>query len=740
MSDLFTSITDRPLPLQMRRDLVIKRQAWQGREYWTIKDPLALKYYRFEDEEFAILSMLDGQTSSQAIRDMFERRFAPQRITNNQVQQLLTMLHRSNLLVANAAGQGGELLARDQKRQRKKWVETLSNFLSLRFRGIDPDRFLGALNRKVGWIFSPLAGLLAMMLVGAAAALVMAEIDVVWQRLPSFQAFFAVQNWFWLAVTLCVTKVLHELGHGLACKRFGGECHEMGVMLLVMTPCLYCNVSDAWVIPSKWRRAAVGAAGMYVELILASMCTFLWFVSQPGLFNHLCLNVMFVSSVSTLMFNANPLMRFDGYYILADLLEIPNLRQKSAAIIQRKLSKWLLGLRERPDPFVPVRRQWLFAAYSVASVAYSWMVSLSIYWFLYRVLEPYGLKIIGQMLAMSMVASLVGIPAVRFTKFLWEPARPREINKMRAMISLSMIGVAIVAVAFVPLPYYVAATFEIQPRDAASVYVELPGELRKVHLRSGSVAAGQPIAELMDADAHLSLQRLQTQQGDLLARITSIRQRAHTDADALLELSHTEESLAALNKQIKRLEEDLAKLVIRAPQDGVIVAAASRPDEERSRLQLASWSGRPLEARNIGAYFEASTLVCRIAEPGKMEAIVAIDQDELDFVFSGQEVDLFLASRPGEKLRGKLDHVADQNMESASARLGTRGGGQLATRTDASGVERPLSVVYQANVPVDDPSGEIVVGGTGWARIHAGYQPIWQRVWRAACRTFYFQM
>src|SRR6476660_6151076 len=153
MNDLFTSIADRPIALAMRSDLVARRQTWQGREYWTIKDPLKLKYYRFEDEEFAVLSMLDGQKSSQSIRDEFERRFAPQRITSSQLQHLLTMLHRSNLLVANAAGQGGELLKRDNLRRRQKWLELAGNFLCLRLRGVDPDRFLGWLNRRAGWIF-----------------------------------------------------------------------------------------------------------------------------------------------------------------------------------------------------------------------------------------------------------------------------------------------------------------------------------------------------------------------------------------------------------------------------------------------------------------------------------------------------------------------------------------------------------------------------------------------------------
>jgi putative peptide zinc metalloprotease protein len=493
-------------------------------------------------------------------------------------------------------------------------------------------------------------------------------------------------------------------------------------------------------IPSKWRRAVIGAAGMYLELVLASICTFLWWLSEPGLFNHLCLNVMFVSSVSTLMFNANPLMRFDGYYILADLLEIPNLRQKAAALVQRKLGAWLLGLRERPDPFLPARQRWLFAAYSIASATYSWLISLSIFWFFYRVLAPYGLKVVGQLLGVAMVASLVIVPLTRFTRFLLEPARPQEINIMRATVSISLIACAAVAALCVPLPYYVAGTFEVQPRNAASVYVEVPGELRAVRVRSGEIAVGQTIAELADVDAQLAGQRLLAQRADLLTRIESIRQRAHTDDSALLELSQTEEALVSLDKQIARLQEDLAKLTIRAPQSGVIVPPTSRPREERDRVRLASWSGRPLDPCNVGAFLTASTLVCRIAQPGQLEAILAIDQEELDFVRPGQQVDLLLACRPGEKRCGKIDHIADEKMDTAPTRLATRAGGQLATRSDQSGIERPLAVVYQANVPLDDPSGQIVIGATGMARVHAGYQALWQRLWRTTCRTFHFEM
>ena len=179
-----------------------------------------------------------------------------------------------------------------------------------------------------------------------------------------------------------MTKVLHEFGHGLSCKHFGGECHEMGVMMLVLTPCLYCNVSDSWMLPNRWHRAAIGAAGMYVELVLASICTFIWWFTEPGPLNYICLNVMFICSVSTVMFNANPLLRYDGYYILSDVLEIPNLRQKASTILNRKLGAWCLGLEEPEDPFLPKRHQWLFALFTVASAVYRWVVTFSILVFL----------------------------------------------------------------------------------------------------------------------------------------------------------------------------------------------------------------------------------------------------------------------------------------------------------------------------------------------------------------------
>ena len=734
-----TASSQRPLRLRMRADLTVKRERWQGREYWIVKDPLTLKYFRFEEEEFALLEMLDGQASVEDVREQFERRFAPQRITSAELQHLLVNLHRSNLIIADSADQGRQLLTRSQQRSRKAWLAALSNVLAMRFRGFDPDCLLTWLNRRCGWFFSIPSAMCCLVLILAALALLAAEFEVVLARLPSFQAFFAMQNWLLLAATVTATKVLHEFGHGLACKRFGGECHEMGVMLLVGTPCLYCNVSDSWMIPSKWKRAAIGAAGMYVELVLAAICTFLWWFSQPGLLNHVCLNVMFVSSISTLLFNSNPLLKYDGYFILSDLLEVPNLRQKATAVVQRKLGSWILGLQERRDPFLPVRRRWLFGLYSVASSVYGWLVSLSIFWFVYRVLEPYGLKILGQLLAASMIMSLIILPVVRFGRFVFQPAGARNMNQARAAVGLCCVGAGLVAILSVPLPYYIGCSVEMQPRGATSVYVDVPGHISKIHFRAGPIAAGQPIVDLDDIDSRVAEQRLAGQRADLVARTESIRQRAHTDDSALLELAQTEEALAALDAQLLSCRQRLGRLKICAPLEGTLVPPPVRPEERTTTTQLAAWHGRPLEVRNVGAYLEASTLLGRIVRPGQLEAVLVIPQEEMDFVHAGQHVDLFLDQMPGERHSGRIEHIAEQDMKAASSRLAA-GSGRLATRTGADGVERPIGVVYQASVPIEDPSGRILVGAAGRAKIYAGRQSLAARLWRSLCRTFRFEL
>src|SRR5215471_10539160 len=502
LADSLVSSSARSLAIRKRPDLQVTKQRYLGRQYWIVKDPVGLNYFRFQEEEFALLNWLDGRTSLDELRNRFEKQFAPQKITLEELGRLIGMLHQSGLVIANVPGQGKQLLKLRWQRKKREWMAAISNVLAIRFKGIDPERFFNWVYPYVSWFFTRTAACICLFLFASALTLVLVQFGEFQRRLPGFHQFFGPNNWIYLGAAMAVTKVLHEFGHGLSCKHFGGECHELGVMMLVLTPCLYCNVSDSWMLPNKWHRAFIGAAGMYVEICIASIATFVWWFSAPGLLNNVALSTMFVCSVSTVVFNGNPLLRYDGYYILSDLLEIPNLRQKATTILNRKMGAWFLGLEEPDDPFLPKRNQALFAIYSIAAATYSWVVMFSILYFLMKVFEPYRLQIIGQIIATASIASLVGRPLWSLGKFFYVPGRLEEVKKPRMYLSLAIVAVVLAAFLFLPLPYHVFCPLEVQPYRADDVYVgAVGGQVTKIHVNPGKrVDAGAPIADLANVD------------------------------------------------------------------------------------------------------------------------------------------------------------------------------------------------------------------------------------------------
>ncbi len=286
LADSLISSSARPLAIRMRPDLQVNQQRYQGRHYWIVKDPVGLNYFRFQEEEFAILNWLDGKTSLDELRTRFEKQFAPQKIALEELGRLIGMLHQSGAGDRRRAGPGQAVAQTALGSEEKGDFRALANVLALRFKGIDPERIFNRIYPFVSWFFSKTAACFCIMLLVSALSLVLVQFDEFRRRLPEFHQFFGPSNWIYLGAAMAVTKVLHEFGHGLSCKHFGGECHELGVMMLVLTPCLYCNVSDSWMLPNKWHRAFIGAAGMYVEVCIASIATFVWWFSEPGLLNQ----------------------------------------------------------------------------------------------------------------------------------------------------------------------------------------------------------------------------------------------------------------------------------------------------------------------------------------------------------------------------------------------------------------------------------------------------------------------
>lgn len=727
--------------MRKRPDLTAKQQRYQGRTYWVVKDPVGLHYFRFQEEEFAILNMLNGEVSLDHIKSEFERKFPPQKITVEELGQFIGMLHRSSLIIANVTGQGIQLKKRRDKRKRQELLAALSNILAVRFKGIDPDRILNWMHPWLKWMFTKTAVICCMLLALSALTLVLVQFDVFRSKLPSFHQFFTAENWIWLGLTLAATKIIHEFGHGLSCKHFGGECHEMGVMLLVLTPCLYCNVSDSWMLPNKYHRAWIGAAGMYIEVVIASICTFLWWFSSPGLFNQLCLSTMFVSSVSTIIFNANPLLRYDGYYILSDLTEIPNLRQKATQILGHKLQHWCLGIEEPDDAFLPEQNQLFFALYSVASAVYRWVVLASILLFMWNVLEPYGLKVVSQMLGIVSIAGLIGQPAYKVYKFINTPGRLDKVKRKNVQGTIAVVAAVLGFVFLVPLPYRVFCVVEVKPRGAEPVYVEVSGRLDAIQVKSRQqVVEGQELARLSNVDLQLSIAELEGKRDQYEARLASLRRVRNEDEQANLEIPQVQETLETIVEQLAQKLKDVDRLVLKAPISGTVLPPAETPNKPDGTGQLPMWSGTPLRNKNLGSFMNESVLFCQIGDPANMEAILIVEQDDVEFIKQGQDVDIKLNELPFLTFNSKISEVSTKELQFAPRHLSSQRGGEVITKMDQSGVERPMNTSYQASADLNDPDGLLTLGLRGKAKIYTKWQTLGERGWRFLTRTFNFKL
>ncbi len=502
-------VGDRPLRVRRRPDLTIVPQEYGRHRYWLVKDPVSLQYFHLRDEEHAILEMLDGQTGLAAIKTRFEKRFAPLRLPLERIHAFVGRLHDCGLVLSDAPGQGERLLERADAGRQQRRLAAWANVLAIRFRGIDPQSLLKGLANRFGWLFSPASLMLVIVLVAVAAGAVAVHSPGLAAMQTEVREMIYPGNLIWLAAVLAAAKIMHELGHAVTCIRFGGQCRELGLMLLVFTPCLYCEVSDAWTFPSKWRRIAVSAAGIVVEIVLASFAALLWCFSGPGLVHSLSFNCMVVCSVSTLFFNGNPLMRYDGYYVLADLVEVPNLAEQSRAVLSRAAAMVFLGIRPGTlwvdESVWPARRRFFLGVYGLASLAYRCFAVCAILWVVHRVSAAGGVAVLGDMVMVLVLGGMV-LPAAWRCGAIMKAQRlaRRDPRAGAAWLRAAAFGgfwlTVLMVIALVPWPCRVTAPLVIEPENAHRVYAVIAGTLASSVRAGDQVEKGQEVARLVNSD------------------------------------------------------------------------------------------------------------------------------------------------------------------------------------------------------------------------------------------------
>lgn len=735
-SDSSTSF-DRPIPYRRRQDLVIAWIKYRGVKHAVIKDPLALKYHQLSPEQYAVLDRLDGERSLKQIRTEVQTDFPTEHFSLMDIQGLVIDLQEKQLLTALRLGQGPALLKAHRDNVRKKIGQTLRNPLTIQLPGWDPERVLQAMMPFVKWLFYPKVIVTLLSCVAFALLFLSARFGEIQKSLPEFQRFFGWPNLVYLWVALAIIKVIHEFGHGLSCKYYGSECHSIGVMLLVFSPTMYCDVTDSWMLHNKWQRIMIGAAGMYFEMILSTIALMIWWNTEPGMFHYLCLNTFFVSTVSTVIFNANPLLKYDGYYMLSDLLEIPNLRQKADQISQRILARLCLGI-ELPSPaFLPDHGRFWFFTYVVASAIYRWMVFAGIITFFYTVLKPYRLQSLGILMAIITILLSFGGFVWNTYKLMSQPRRD-SISKPRLAVTVAFLGVCAYLVLFLPFPWYVEAPFTVEPAGVVHIYNPVPGFVDSQSARPGeSVEVGKTILTLVNPEIDVRVAEAEVQFKAAQAEFDAYTLSGQAELAAV-----SKEKLDSATKQLALLKEQQSRLVITAPASGTVVAPPRQGGMtvEQMRERMPSWSGTPLTDRNIGAFLEPQTHISSIAPSDKLQAVLVMDQTEREVLSLDRSVRLKLEGLPTMVWDGKITEISHRHLEFAPSGLSNQFQGPLVTVPDEQGRQKLSSVTYQAIVPLEGDSRLLRSGMRGTARVHLFDRSLGQWVWRYLQTMFQFRL
>jgi putative peptide zinc metalloprotease protein len=708
------------LKVKLRPDLVVQPQFYEGMTHYVIKDPLALKYFRFKIEEYFLLEQFDGNHTLQDVKKAFEKKYRPQTISIEDLTRFVAQLHEAGIIQIDSAEQAKVLVRRRKKnRWRKVWA-FFANILFIKIPIIDPERLLTRMYPYFRWIFTPAFISLSVTSMLMAIILVVSNWKTFYDKLPDFQSFF---NWwtilsFW--VCLAVVKVIHEFGHGLTAKHFGGEVHEMGILFLVLTPALYCDVTDSWLLPSKWKRIWISAAGIYVECFLASIATFVWWYSTPGLLNSLAMATMFICSVNTILFNANPLLRYDGYYVMADWLEIPNLRIKSTQFFAYLMQDKVLGLEVPVQSYLPKSRRYLFVTYAVASYVYRWFVTFAILWFLSQFLKPHKLESISYLLAAGALVPLAGVPAYQIVKFLRTPGRLRKVKKARAS-AFAAAAVAIVGgVLLIPTPLRVSGTMVLKLSKPEEVYAEVEGRLEELNVKNGTwVTKDTVLAKLSNPEKLKEL--IQRQQDQTIAFHKGQWYSRSPETENRVQSVQYKEYADKLEPMIQKINDQIGKLTLICNRDGQVVGS---PHRER-----------------VGEWVKPGKPFCEVGDPYHLEAHMILDQADIHLIGVDHLAWIKIYGIAERTFKSRVSEIARRSRDEVPTELSNLAGGEVASKPDPkTGVAKPLTAVYEVIIPVDNPDLTLEQGLRGYAKIDGGYHTLAWWLLRWWNKLFNFQL
>ncbi len=680
---------------QLRQHVKTHAQEFRGERWYALLDESSGRNLRFNASAYEFIGRLNGSLTIEQVYEQLQRGSEDETaIDQEEILLILTQLFALDLLGGGVPASAREFFERNQQEKRVARTRAAMNPLSIRISLIDPDRFL---NRILPWmrpIFSRTGALVWMILVGLGVVLTITSYPALQQAVdPSI---LAPSNLLLLLLVFVVTKIIHEFGHAITVKIFGGEVHDMGLTLLVLVPVPYVDASATWGFREKRKRMLVGAIGIMAELFIAALSLIIWLAVEPGLVRDLAMNAFLIASVSTLLFNGNPLLKFDGYYVLQDLIEIPNLSTRASRYWLYLIQRYLFGIKRAHSPVTADGEKRWFIGYGAAAVVYRLFIMVTIVLFL---AEQY--LVIGVALGCWSVFMQVIMPLMRGLRFLYDSPALAGRRQRAGIITGSVLGVLTLLLLFMPVSLATRAEGVVWVPDQAQLFAGTNGFISEILATPGSIITeGTPVLRMREP-------LLEARMGVLLAQRKALEvKRAAEFLKFRVKSELLAEEIESVEAELELVREQVDSLLVRSEVGGTLVLPEARA------LQ--------------GSYLRQGQLVGYVISPERYIVRSVVPQADIGLVREAvTNVEVRLAERPREVIPSLVIRETPAGSKALPrAALGAAGGGRIAVKRAEDGSMIAAEKVFQLDLSL--PTNLVVagIGERAYVRFDHGSEPL----------------
>ena len=676
----------------LRPDVVVRRLAQKDEVYYVIKDPLIQAYYKFTPDEWEIIAFFDGTRTIDQIVEEYNNKNSNEVINDETVISYRQSLKEMDLLTLPAMEKSLQFMERI-KEQRKNRADTskFKNLFEITFSAWDPDESFNKVIPYLRFLYTK-----PFFIISFTAILMMAAVNILkWEEFKqgTIQLYTFTDKSLWeilvFLILMTATGTLHEIGHGMTLKNFGGEVRQMGLLLFYLTPAFYCDVSDSYLLTKRKERLWVTFAGVYSELVLCSIATFVWFFAVPGtLIYDFAFQVILFTGVSSFLINMNPLIKLDGYYALMDTLEIPELREESFAHITRRIKK-LFGLKVEELEGLTRRKRRIYWAYGIGAILYTvTLYVLIVFWLRNVYLETFrgfGYVLLAGTVYFLFRKEIRG--GYNFLRFVYLDKKEMLLKKLKNK-STAVVIIALLLLATIPKTHMkVSGPFEVQPVQQNEIRAEVDGFIRKVLVRENdSVSAGQELAVMENPQLLQDSSRLLSE----LSTIDRNLKIAEIDGNT----SEYQKSLRLKREMIAQnaeIQRKLSHLSLRSPIPAQV--ATSRVEEK------------------YGEFLKRGDVFCKMIAVDRVKIEIPVREYYVPDLKKGQTVKLKLEAYPTETFEGKLEQVSPAIRKRVEALEGTY-------------------TQFLATAIIQNPEGKLLPGMRGDAKILAERYSVAGRIFR----------